>query len=126
MYNPFEYFEYYRIYQRIAEILRRELQETEADEDRRNQIHTELSIIDQSLKTISDSIDNYAPKCPPPKYSEGKKMDDRAFLRCRYVLGLTMEETAEQMHVSRDTAYRIRRRIAQTALPYGTRPKLRN
>ncbi len=125
MYNPFEYFEYYHIYQRIAEILRRELQEMEVDEERRTQIHTELAIIDQSLKTISDSIDSYAPKFPPPKYNSAKQMADRAFLRCRYVLGLTMEETAEQMGISRDTAYRIRRRIAQTALPYGTIPRLR-
>jgi hypothetical protein len=120
MYNPFEYFEYYKVYERISQILRCELQEPSLDPHRREQIHTELSILEESMQTISNAIDNYTPKFPPPKYNLLKQSDGRAFLRCRYVLGMTMEQTAEQMHVSRDTAYRIRRRIAQTAFAYGS------
>ncbi len=124
MYNPFEYFEYYKVYERICHILQSELQESCIDDARRQQIMAEIGLIKESMQAILASIQDYAPKFPPPKYSLLKQADDRAFLHCRYILGLTMEETAEQMHVSRDTAYRIRRRIAQTGIPYGAVPKL--
>lgn len=39
--------------------------------------------------------------------------DERLFLTYRYLHDLTMEQTAEAMHVSRDTVYRIRRRIIE-------------
>ncbi len=124
MYNPFEYFEYYKVYERICRILQSELQDPCLDDARRQQILTELELLKLSMQSICTAIQGYTPKFPPPKYSLLKQADDRAFLHCRYILGLTMEQTAEQMHISRDTAYRIRRRIAQTGIPYGAVPKL--
>ncbi len=123
MFNPFEYFEYYKVYERIAHILRTELEEEELDDARRRQVQTEIGILEESMRTIANTIEHYTPIYPPPKYSALKQSDDRAFLHCRYILGLTMEQTAEQMHISRDTAYRIRRRIAQTSIPYGSKPR---
>lgn len=122
MFNPFEYFEYYRVYERIAQILRAELEE-DIDAQRRCQVLTEIGILEESMRSIAHTIEHYTPVYPPPKYSALKQSDDRAFLHCRYILGLTMEQTAEKMHVSRDTAYRIRRRIAQTSIPYGSKPR---
>ncbi len=124
MYNPFEYFEYYKVYERICQILQNELRNDCVDDARRQQILTELDLLKGTMQGICAAIQAYTPKFPPPKYSVWKLADDRAFLHCRYILGLTMEQTAEQMHVSRDTAYRIRRRIAQTANEYGSVPKL--
>jgi hypothetical protein len=124
MYNPFEYFEYYKVYERIYQILQAELHASDTPETRRQQITAELQLLTASMQSICDAIAGYVPKFPPPKYSPLKQADDRTFLHCRYILGLTMEQTAEQMHISRDTAYRIRRRIAQTYRPYGSLPRL--
>lgn len=36
---------------------------------------------------------------------------ERLFVRLRYIQGMTIEETCEKMNISRETAYRINRRI---------------
>lgn len=45
-----------------------------------------------------------------------KRSDEKHFLECRYLQGLTVEKTAEVLCVSRDTAFRIRRRLAAKEL----------
>ncbi len=43
---------------------------------------------------------------------ELRTSEEKLFLRYYYVLGLTIEKTAEAMDISRDTVYRIRKRLA--------------
>ena len=40
-----------------------------------------------------------------------QRAEERLFLACHYINGFSMESTASAMNVSRDTIYRIRRRI---------------
>ncbi len=42
---------------------------------------------------------------------EFRSNEERLFLRYHYVIGYSMEQTAEAMDISRDTVYRIRRRL---------------
>ena len=113
MNNPLSYFENFGICLRLAEMKREELSAATRRRDIQKQleIETELAFLERSMQKIERAIDCYTPQIASAKYSAAKQADDRIFLRYRYVLGLTMEETAEKMNISRDTAYRIRRRI---------------
>lgn len=55
-------------------------------------------------------LDQMVEKAPSAKEA-CRLSDERLFLTYRYLHDMTMEQTAEAMHVSRDTVYRIRRRI---------------
>lgn len=112
----FDTFENYQVFRKLASLKQAELSRTRRDGDVEQEEKTAATLRDlnRSMKAIADRIDAYAPNKPPRGYNSLKRTDDRIFLRCRYVLGLTMEQTAEEMHISRDTAYRIRRRIADS------------
>lgn len=69
---------------------------------------TELEI---SLGDTEKELDSYVADAPTPREA-AKRADEKLFLTYRYIHDMTMEETAEEMCVSRDTVYRIRRRIA--------------
>ena len=45
------------------------------------------------------------------------RSNEKLFLECRFIQGFTVEKTAEVMCVSRDTAFRIRRRLAKLEIP---------
>ena len=52
--------------------------------------------------------------------TEYRLTDEKEFIRLHCILGNTVEQTAERMCISRDTAYRIRRRLCAkevTAVP---------
>lgn len=70
-----------------------------------------ISELESSLGETEKELDSYVASAPTPREA-AKRADERLFLTYRYVHNMTMEETAEEMCVSRDTVYRIRRRIA--------------
>lgn len=106
MYN-LNYFEKYITCKKTLNICEYELRQ--AEKERRNNIIEslvcEIDELKSQMSEIKAVIDNYNPN----DYKDFT--DERLFLRCRYVDGLTMEQIAEVMHVSRNTAYRIKRKI---------------
>jgi hypothetical protein len=60
---------------------------------------------------IKDHLNNYIPY-PLSARNHYRALEEQEFLFYRCIKGLTMSKTAELMCVSRDTVYRIRRRIA--------------
>lgn len=72
----------------------------------------------RQLDEIEDAIRHYLPKERGYRTSRDrfKLADEQLYLDCRYLQDMTIEETADAMAVSRDTAYRIRRRIAAKEL----------
>lgn len=70
-----------------------------------------ISELETSLGDTEKELDSYVASASTPREA-AKRADEKLFLTYRYVHDMTMEETAEEMCVSRDTVYRIRRRIA--------------
>ena len=71
-----------------------------------------ISELEASMKTTESELDEYVRSASTPREA-AKRADEKLFLTYRYVHGMTMERAAEEMCVSRDTIYRIRRRIAE-------------
>ncbi len=65
------------------------------------------------MERIRAAIARRTPPPNSPRKDCYRLQDEQIFLRCRYLEGMTMERVAEEMFVSRDTVYRIRRRLAQ-------------
>ena len=64
-----------------------------------------------------DRLEHYVePDLSPSEAA--KQADEKLFLSYRYTYGMTMMETAYAMGVSRDTVYRIRRRILSRSFPF--------
>lgn len=81
-------------------------------------MHLSLSIIFRGFFdctyldiSIERNLENYIPYALPPKHYY-RALEERDFLFYRYIKGFTMLQVAELMCVSRDTVYRIQRRIA--------------
>lgn len=70
-----------------------------------------ISELEISLEDTENELDSYVANASTPREA-AKRADEKLFLTYRYIHNMTMEETAEEMCVSRDTVYRIRRRIA--------------
>ncbi len=70
-----------------------------------------ISELEISLDDTENELDTYVASASTPREA-AKRADEKLFLTYRYIHNMTMEETAEEMCVSRDTVYRIRRRIA--------------
>ena len=70
-----------------------------------------ISELEISLEDTESQLDSYVASASTPREA-AKRADEKLFLTYRYIHNMTMEETAEEMCVSRDTVYRIRRRIA--------------
>lgn len=73
-------------------------------------IQTSIKMLEDRLCLALKELDLMVDSAKTPKEA-CKLSDERLFLTYRYLHDLTMEQTAEAMHVSRDTVYRIRRRI---------------
>lgn len=76
-----------------------------------------LPLLRESARELSTSVMNverflkdYVEHAESPR-DAGKRAQEELFLKLRYDQDLSIEATAEAMGVSRDTAYRIRRRI---------------
>jgi len=85
-----EYFKNYLILKKKLNLLEHEIK---TDENRE-----EIDRIKKSMEEIKSALNK-------------NNSDEHLFIRCRYINGYTMEKTAEALHVSRDTAYRISRRV---------------
>jgi len=73
-------------------------------------IRTSIKMLEDRLCQALKELDVMVESAKSPK-DACRLSDERLFLTYRYLHDLTMEQTAEAMHVSRDTVYRIRRRI---------------
>ena len=73
-------------------------------------IRTSIKTLEDRLSCALRELDHMVESAKDPREA-CRLSDERLFLTYRYFHGMTMEQTAEAMHVSRDTVYRIRRRI---------------
>lgn len=108
--STLSYYENHRtLSQRIA-LLEAQLQFRDADV---HSLESELLRCKEEQRQIEDSLAHYIPYplAARPYY---KALEEQEFLFYRCIKGLTMRKTAELMCISRDTAYRIRRRIAES------------
>ena len=93
-------------------ILENELTEARRDFDdaRIDACKRAIAALDADLYRLEEMADCYAPSDARP-YKGSSYGPERAFFRCRYILGLSLEKTAELMDVSRATVFRLSRYI---------------
>jgi len=104
------YFQGYKVLRKRSELKKLELKLLGSDNPRSSKAQQEISDCEGKMKEIENAIESYVPDGVTTR-EFNRLSDERMFLECRYLMGLTMEQTAEAMYISRDTAYRIRRRI---------------
>ncbi len=110
-------FEKYRIDRRLSEIYRSQLEVTDPNSPRYAQLNHSYCRTIHDVHAAERVLSCYGDGVDSPREAL-RHADERLFLAHRYILGMTMEATAEAMGVSRDTVYRIRRRIvARGAVP---------
>lgn len=104
------YFKKYALYKKRLDVC-----EFELIQDKRNNnvnaiqsVTNEICMIKNKMAQIKLNIEHYA---TDQGKDELNNMEERLFLRCRYVDGMTMEQTAEMLNVSRNTVYRIKNKI---------------
>lgn len=111
--NWIAYFEKYNSDCKLLQTIEGEILRLEQD-GRRSPLLDRLRIHAASLKAdvvkVDDFLDEYVACAESPR-DASRRAQEHLFLCLRYQQDMTMEETAEAMCVSRDTAYRIRRRI---------------
>lgn len=105
-------FEKYRVDLRVLEFYRTELDSLSEQSHRRAAIEEAIDRIEQQLHAAERLLAHYGDGILSPREAL-HFADERLFLAYRYLYGLTMEATAIEMGISRDTVYRIRRRIVQ-------------
>lgn len=103
-------FEKYKIDRRLLTSYRRELRTLDESSSRHNALATVIEQLEQKLRYLEELLSAYD-HAPASAREAVKRSEERLFLTYHYVRGMTMEETAEEMKISRDTVYRIRRRI---------------
>lgn len=103
-------FEKYRIDRRVLELYRDELASLAEDSRRRPPLEEAIGRVEKNIHAAERLLAHYGEGVLSPREAL-RYADERLFLAYRYVYGLTMEATALEMGISRDTVYRIRRRI---------------
>lgn len=110
-------FEKYRVDLRVLEIYRDELATLAEHSHRRTVLEEAIRQVEQHLHAAERLLAHYGDGILSPRLAL-QYADERLFLAYRYLYGLTMEATALEMGISRDTVYRIRRRVvARGAVP---------
>lgn len=110
-------FEKYRVDRRVLDLYRDELASLAENSRRRAALEEAIRVAERNVHSAERLLAHYGDGVLSPKEAL-HYADERLFLAYRYVYGLTMEATAIEMNVSRDTVYRIRRRIvARGAVP---------
>lgn len=79
-------------------------------------LYQNISAIKQKISETEHKLEHYIP-ADAPKSEISRLADEKLFLSLRYICGMSMLETASAMCVSRDTVYRIRRRVLTRKLP---------
>ena len=108
--------EYYERYQQLAErlsLLEGQMQFASYPDPL---MLEECALCKREQIEIMDRLNNYIPY-PLSARNHYRALEEQEFLFYRCIKGLTMCKTAELMCVSRDTVYRIRRRISKREGP---------
>lgn len=115
MNKPLSYYENYRTVKRMRSMRELELEYIDKKNlAQRSALEKEIAGYSSVMKQIETDISNYVPAGVVGR-ELNRLTDERIFLELRCVAGMTIEGTADAMHVSRDTAYRIRRRLASVS-----------
>ena len=121
MNNWITYLEEYRCNRTILENLESNQISAESSslhptEDESSESALAVSSVRFKIKEAECKLAHYIPSDAPQR--EVRRLaDEKLFLSLRYICGMTMIETAFAMCVSRDTVYRIRRRVLTRKLP---------
>lgn len=105
-------FEKYRIDRRLLDIYRDELASLAENSRRRSALELAVARTERFLHATERLLAHYGDDASTSREAL-RYADERLFLAFRYLHGLTMEATAVEMGISRDTVYRIRRRIQE-------------
>ena len=110
MANWINLFEKYRIDRRLLKLRRNELAALSAFSPKRASLESTITQMEKDLHAAERVLARYGDAANSAKDAL-RRADERLFLAFHYIQGLTMEGTASQMCISRDTVYRIRRRV---------------
>ena len=105
-------FEKYRVDRRVLDLYRDELASLDPASRRRTALEEAIRIAERNVHAAERLLAHYGDGVLSPREAL-RYADERLFLAYRYLYGLTMEATAIEMNISRDTVYRIRRRIVE-------------
>ncbi|MCL2212864.1 MAG: hypothetical protein FWB93_03440 [Oscillospiraceae bacterium] len=108
--QPINYYQEYKVLKKRSELKKLELKLLDSDSPRSIKVQSDIDLCYSKMDEIENAIETYVPDGVDTR-TFNRLSDERMFLECRYLMGMTMEQTAEAMYISRDTAYRIRRRI---------------
>lgn len=103
-------FEKYKIDRRLVKSYRAELSTLPEGSPRQLPLSKTIEQLENKLLFIEGLLDSYDNSPESPREAV-RRSQERLFLTYHYLRGMTMEESAEEMGISRDTVYRIRRRI---------------
>lgn len=107
------YFEKYNSDRKLLDAIETEIDRLEhigKASDRLPKLRESADILRRSIFKADGLLENYVAAAKSPKEAS-LRAKEQLFLCLRYQQEMTIEETAEAMQVSRDTAYRIRKRI---------------
>jgi hypothetical protein len=110
MANWITLFEKYRIDRRLLKLHLQELSALSEKSPRRAVLQKEIEQIKSDLHGAECILARYGDTADSARDAL-RQADERLFLAFHYVRGFTMERTAEEMCISRDSIYRIRRRV---------------
>lgn len=103
-------FEKFKVDRRLLNSYRCELDTLPDDSPRKRPLSQIIDHLEKKLRFIEGLLDSYDNSPATPREAV-RRSEERLFLTYHYLRGMTMEATAEEMRISRDTVYRIRRRI---------------
>ena len=103
-------FEKYRIDQRLYDLYRHEYAGLPQSSPRKAALEADLDRLEHSFYSAELLLAHYDSIVISPRDALNQAQE-RLFLACHYIKGLSIESTASAMGLSRDTVYRIRRRI---------------
>ncbi len=105
-------FEKYKIDRRLLDSYLCELNTLPASSPRHFSLCKTIDLLEKNLRSTEQLLNRYNSSPLTPKEAV-QRSEERLFLTYHYIRCMTMEETAEEMRISRDTVYRIRRRILE-------------
>ena len=103
-------FEKYRIDRQLHNLYCREYLTLSQSSPRKAALEADIDRLEQSIYFAELLLAHYDSIVSSPKDAL-RRAEERHFLACHYINGLSMEASASAMNISRDTVYRIRRRI---------------
>lgn len=107
------YFEKYNSDRKLLDAIELEIFRLERqgnDQERLHKLRQSAETLQAGILRVEELLDGYVAAAKTPKEA-ALRAQEQLFLCLRYQQEMTMEQTAEAMDVSRDTAYRIRKRI---------------